>query len=167
MITERIAIGLVVARRKLSGPWASHRWLAVAVLAAPPGAAAWTRLPGEPGDETFYAGAFEIALHAGDTAYYRDNLESGRPSVWAALRPGAGDRVEVAGLSVDPYEGESMALVEGDAVEALAMPAELARRVAAFVAAHHVERAFFKRERKRADPEALARRAPIAPDDDE
>jgi hypothetical protein len=60
-----------------------------------------------------------------------------------------------------------MALVEGDAVEALAMPAEVVRRVAAFVAAHHVEREFFKRERKRADPEALARRARVAPDDDE
>jgi hypothetical protein len=31
----------------------------------------------------------------------------------------------------------------------------------AFVAEHHVERPFYKRERDRPDPEALARRGPM------
>jgi hypothetical protein len=36
--------------------------------------------------------------------------------------------------------------------------------IEAFVAEHHVERPFVKRQRDRADPEALARRAPIEKD---
>ena len=39
--------------------------------------------------------------------------------------------------------------------------AEIQQRLAAFVTAHHVERPFVKRERDRADPEAMARGAPI------
>jgi hypothetical protein len=163
---ERVPVGLVVARRKVEHAWITHRWIPIAVLPAPAEAAPWTRLPGDAGDESFYAGAFEIALHAGDTAHYRDNLASGRPAVWIALRPIEDDAVEVAALSVDPYEGEAMAETPGDVVEAVAMPDAVAARVAAFVAAHHVEREFFKRERRRADPEALARGRRAADDDE-
>jgi hypothetical protein len=40
------------------------------------------------------------------------------------------------------------------------MPPGLLAATADFVARHHVERAFHKRKRDRADPEALARRGP-------
>ena len=40
------------------------------------------------------------------------------------------------------------------------MPLEVQERLAAFVEAHHVERPFVKRKRDRADPEAMATRAP-------
>jgi hypothetical protein len=38
------------------------------------------------------------------------------------------------------------------------MPDALREAIESFVAEHHVEREFVKRERRRADPEALARR---------
>ena len=41
------------------------------------------------------------------------------------------------------------------------MPEAVQAWVAAFVAEHHVEQPFQKRERDRADPEALARRSPM------
>jgi hypothetical protein len=41
------------------------------------------------------------------------------------------------------------------------MPEPVREVVEAFVAEHHVERPFYKRKRDRADPEALARRAPM------
>jgi hypothetical protein len=44
----------------------------------------------------------------------------------------------------------------------VAMPAPVRTAIEAFVAEHHVERPFHKRERSRADPEALARRSPLA-----
>jgi hypothetical protein len=44
------------------------------------------------------------------------------------------------------------------------MPPAVREIVEAFVAEHHVERPFVKRKRDRADPQALARRAPIAKD---
>jgi hypothetical protein len=41
------------------------------------------------------------------------------------------------------------------------MPDEVADALAQFVTEHHIERIFYKRKRKDADPEALARRAPV------
>jgi hypothetical protein len=48
------------------------------------------------------------------------------------------------------------------------MPATIAGQLREFFAAHHVERVFFKRERKRADPESMGRRSRVgtAPDED-
>ena len=43
-------------------------------------------------------------------------------------------------------------------VEAVPMPEVLHRAIESFIVEHHVERGFVKRERRYADPEALARR---------
>jgi hypothetical protein len=48
----------------------------------------------------------------------------------------------------------------GGIVEAVPMPAELQRWIAAFVDTFHVERPFFKRRRDRPDPDSLGRREP-------
>lgn len=154
---NRFEVGVIVARRRLKGPWASHAWLPVAALPAAPAAAPWTRLSESADEETFFAGAFELSLHPAETAHYRDNLVSGRPSLWVALRADGEDSYAIAAVTADPYEGESMAEGIGEVVEAVPMPAEIQARLAAFVAAFHVERRFEKRKRDRADPEALAR----------
>ena len=67
-------------------------------------------------------------------------------------------------MTADPAEGEAFTQTGDDLVEAVPMPQAVLEVVAAFVADHHVERPFVKRERSRADPQALARRAPIAKD---
>lgn len=156
-------VGVVVVRRRLKGPWASHAWLPYAVLPEVPAAAPWTSL-GQNGqdseDELFFAGALEVALHPGATSHYRDNLALEVPSVWVALRPVAGGDVEAAAVTVDPYEGEAMAGGMDEIVDQVAMPAELRARLAAYVEVFHVERPFVKRQRDRADPEALARHRP-------
>jgi uncharacterized protein DUF3305 len=83
----RIAVGVVVERRKSASPWIDVVWRPTGVLAGAPDAAPWTTL--EAGDEraSFYAGAAEIALYRTETGHYRDNLNSGRPSLWVSLRP--------------------------------------------------------------------------------
>ncbi|KQT14643.1 molybdopterin-guanine dinucleotide biosynthesis protein A [Methylobacterium sp. Leaf399] len=154
---HRFAVGIIVVRRKLKGIWASHAWLPVAALPAIPATAPWTRLAVSEEEETFYAGAYEVALHPSETSHYRDNLVSGRPSLWVALRQVAEDSYEVAAVTADPYEGESMAEGIGEVVEAVPMPAEIQAKLAQFFEAFHVERVFHKRKRDRADPEALAR----------
>ena len=55
----------------------------------------------------------------------------------------------------------------GDLVEAVPMPDAVRATVEGFVVEHHIERPFHKRERDRADPEALARRGPRFRNDDE
>lgn len=164
-IPDRTPIGVVAQRRKLSNPWADHAWAPSAVLAAPPPLAPWTRMRAEERVETYYAGAAELRLYPGETAHYRDNLTSGRPSIWASLRPVVGEDHELGPVSADPYEGEAMAEAMGMVVEAVPMPAEIAAWIEAFVAAHHVERPFLKRQRDRADPDALGRRRRAGPEE--
>ncbi len=160
MSVDHIEVGVIVAKRKLKSPWADHAFVPHSVLAAAPAAAPWTRIGADGDDELFYAGAFEVSLHRSATAHYRDNLGSGRPSLWVSLRPIGGDEHEVAAVTADPYEGEALAEAIGVIVEPVPMPAEVQARVAAFFEAFHVERPFFKRKRDRANPESLARNPP-------
>ena len=80
MAEERLEVGVLIARRKLKGPWADFAWLPHAVLPAAPATPPGTRLSAGEEDEIYYAGAFEVSLHVSETAHYRDNLTSGRPS---------------------------------------------------------------------------------------
>jgi hypothetical protein len=155
---DHFEVGVVVAKRRLNGPWATHSWLPQAVLPAAPETPPWTLLRSSEDEELFYAGACTVTLARSDTAHYRDNLTSGRPSLWVALRPIGGDEYEVSTVTADPYEGEGMAEGVGEIIEAVPMPAEVQAKVAAFFDAFHVERQFFKRKRDRADPNALAHR---------
>jgi uncharacterized protein DUF3305 len=157
-IARRFGVGVIVARRRLRGPWSGEIWLARAVLPATPATAPGTPLGSGDDEDLFYAGPAEIALHASATAHYRDNLSAARPSLWVALRPAGADAVAVVAVTADPYEGEAMAEAFGETVEAVPLPDEIAAGVAAFVEAFHVERPFLKRERDRADPDALGRR---------
>jgi hypothetical protein len=157
-------IGVIVEKRRLKGPWASHAWLPVAALPAAPAAEPWTKLSEDGDAETFFAGAFQVELHPAETSHYRDNLLMEPPSLWILLRPD-GESCSVAAVTADPYEGEAMAEGNGEVVEAVPMPQELQGKVLAFVEAFHVERKFEKRKRDRADPEALARGGPGRPGD--
>ena len=157
MSEDRFEIGVVVTKRKLKGPWASHAWLPTSALPAVPAAAPWTRLTADENAETFYAGSCEVSLHDSATSHYRDNLMSGNPSLWVSLRHQGGDDYELASVTADPYEGEALAGAIGEIVEPVPMPNEIQARVEAFFDAFHKERVFVKRKRDRADPEALAR----------
>ena len=85
----------------------------------------------------------------------------GRRPLWVALRAtDAEPPFTVAAVTADPAEGESLTETATDMVEQVPMPEAIRQLVAAFVAEHHVEQPFVKRKRDRADPEALARRAP-------
>jgi hypothetical protein len=99
-------------------------------------------------------------LWSGDASHHRDNLASGRPSVWVALRGTDPARAEVIAVTVDPYEGEGLASDPELIVEAVPMPEAVARAVAAFAEAHFVDMPFKKRKRAPADPNAMEARAP-------
>ena len=111
---------------------------------------------------TFYAGPAEIDLYRTETGNYRNNLASAAPVLWVALRStGVDPPYEILAVTADPAEGEALTESGNDLVDVVPMPPSLHEIIAAFVAEHHVERPFYKRQRDRADPEALARRAPI------
>lgn len=146
-------VALAVERRELSGPWGGVAWRPVAVLPAGAAAAPWTPLASGEASTTFFAGEIGIELHSAETGSYRDNLATGEPLLWAVLRdspdpPG----VRVMMLTADPAEGEAMTEAGSNVVETVPMPVWLAEQVRDFVAQHHVERPFIKRQRDRGEP---------------
>jgi hypothetical protein len=159
MVSETISVGVIVERRPLKSRWAEHAWLPVGVLAGAASAAPWTPLEAGERGERYYAGTLDVTLFSSDTGMYRDNLYSGRPSLWVVMTSAdAPPGVALKAVTADPAEGEAYTGPGTEIVEQLPMPPEIVERVAAFVAAHHVERPFVKRKRDRADPEALAAR---------
>jgi len=155
----RIPVGVVVERRETSSPWASYIWRGIAVLPDNPDMSMWTVLREQDGATLFYAGAATIDLYRSETERYRDNLASGAPSVWIVLSPSEGAWPYVlAAVTADPAEGEAFTEAGANLVEAVTMPEVLRGMIEDFVATHHVEREFVKRQRDRANPEALARR---------
>lgn len=155
----RIPVGVVVERRKADSPWVDFVWRGVAVLPDEPDTKPWTVLRERDGTTLFYAGSATVDLYPSETARYRDNLASGSPSIWTVLSPAEGVwPYSVAAATADPAEGEAFTGAGANLVEAVPMPEMLREAIESFIAEHHVEREFFKRERRRADPEALARR---------
>jgi len=161
-----IPVGVLVERSKSSNPWAEFYWRATGVLAGQPDTPAWTLLSDDGQRATFYAGTADVALYTTETGFYRDNLNSGAPGLWVALRAANGDPpFTVAAVTADPAEGESFTEAGTELVEQVPMPPSIQQVVAEFVAEHHVERPFLKRKRDRANPEALARRGRASGDD--
>ncbi|MGX1320093.1 hypothetical protein AB7M17_003546 [Bradyrhizobium sp. USDA 377] len=155
----RIPVGIVVERHKADSPWTDFVWRAVAVLPDEPDTKPWTVLRQDGGGTLFYAGSAMVDLYSSETARYRDNLASGSPSIWTVLSPAEGVwPYSVAAATADPAEGEAFTEAGANLVEAVPMPEVLREQIESFVAEHHVEREFFKRKRRQADPEALARR---------
>jgi hypothetical protein len=164
----RIPVGVVVERRKAASRWIDFTWRPTMVLPGQPVAAPWTILASEAEAVSFYAGSTEIGLYRMEAGRYRDNLASGAPALWVALRPtGAEPPYELLAVTADPSEGESFTQAGDDLVGAVPMPAPVRQILEAFVAEHHVEQVFHKRKRDRADPEALARRGRVNKDRDE
>ena len=156
---QSIQVGVVVERRKAASEWIDYLWRPVAVLPGAPEAKPWTVLREDKETVTYYAGTAVIELHRTETTNYRDNLASPSPGLWVVLRQTETEPpYKVFAVTADPAEGEAMTEAGSDLVEQVAMPAPIGAMIEAFVAEHHVERTFFKRERSRADPEAMARR---------
>jgi len=141
-------VGVVVERLKATSPWLDYVWRPASVLSGVPAAEPWTPL-GAVGDTTaFFAGTATVALYRTETANYIANLGSGAPQLWVVLRPtDAQPPYEVLAVTADPAEGEAFTEAGNDLVESVPMPADIRDALEAFIAEHHVERTFFKRQR--------------------
>lgn len=158
----RIPVGVVVARHKAASQWTDFTWRPVAVLPGQPEAPAWTVLTETDESATFYAGRADVQLHGSETANYRDNLSTGEPQLWVVLRPtGTEPPFEVVCVTADGSEGEGFMSAGDDIVDCVPMPDAIWDAIDAFIAAHHIDHPFYKRERNRANPDALGRRGRV------
>jgi hypothetical protein len=156
----RIPVGVLVERRVAASPWIDHVWNPVAVLAGEPETPPWTRVSEREGVVTFFAGIAAVELYVSETANYRDNLVSEAARLWVVLRAtGVEPPYDLLTVTADPAEGEGYTAAGSDLVDAVPMPESVREAVEAFVVEHHVERAFYKRQRVEADPNARGQRA--------
>jgi hypothetical protein len=155
----RIAVGVVVERRKARSMWVDFLWRPVSVFVGNASTAPWTPLGTKAETTLFYAGGAVIELHRTETANYRNNLASGAPALWVALRPASSERPhELIAVTADPAEGESFTDAGSNLVETVPMPPDVVAAVVKFIAEHHVERPFLKRRRQPTEPALAFRR---------
>lgn len=156
----RIPVGVVVERHKARSSWLDFLYRPVTVLAGVPAALPWTVIGSQGDVTTFYAGEAVIELHRTETANYRDNLTSGNPLLWVILRPADGEvGFDLLAVTADPAEGEALTGAGNDLVATVPMPLPINEIVESFVAEHHVERSFFKRQRDRSASQSPTRRS--------
>lgn len=145
-----IPVGVVVAREKVDSPWQEYIWRPVGVFLNAPEVGEWRELRKGADFVHYHAATMPIELHAKETLGYQANLAEGEPMVYIVLREFS-DReppVEIALVTASAYEGQAYGY-SGDAemVGCVPMPEQLARLLEAFVAEHHVEEPFIKRQR--------------------
>jgi hypothetical protein len=146
----KIPVGVVVERHKATSPWLDFVWRPVSVLSGIPSAEPWTPLGSAGATAIFFAGTATITLYRTETGNYIDNLESGSPKLWVLLQAAGGEHpYELTAVTADPAEGEAFTEAGNDLVDSVPMPADIRDTVEAFVAEHHVERPFMKRQRDR------------------
>jgi hypothetical protein len=110
----------------------------------------------------FYAGEAAIELHRTETANYRQNLSSETPALWVVLRPtpanAASPAFDILMVTADPSEGEALTDAGNDLVATVPMPVSIIETIDGFIAEHHVDRPFEKRQRDRGEPQNPAHR---------
>ena len=159
-LCERRPLGLVVDWHRRGQPWASEQWTVTDVLHGTPLVEPWAVLAEGPGWCRYFAGSIMLDLFVGATAEYRRNLTSSRPALYVILRRvSAAPGIAVHGITVDAGEVEVHADSGNDLIEAAPLPPFLADWVQAFVDRHHVERLAYRRQRDRADLDALGSRS--------
>lgn len=148
----QIPVGVVVERRKARSEWIDFLWRPVSVLPGTPSADPWTPLAADGETVLFFAGEATVELHRTETANYRENLASGSPALWVALCPiSSGQPYGILAVTADPAEGEAFTDAGSNIVEAVPMPPEVVDTIVQFIARHHVERTFKKRNRQASD----------------
>ena len=144
-----ISLGVVIARDKIDHPWQEHAWRPVSVFLNAPEIGSWRELRRDLTSVHYHAATLPLELHAKETIGYVANLDTGSPLVYVVLRPtSAGDTpMQVAVITASPYDAEVYGYDGSEIVGGVAMPEPLVELLEAFVAEHHVEEPFVKRQR--------------------
>ena len=152
-------VGVVLERRVLADPWRDHVWHAVEVVPGAPADISWRELGKDERATRYLAATLPIEIHRTDTANYRINLTGAAPRVFVILRPDPentpGREMRPYLATVCPFEAGSFGQGGDETVDSLPMPDEVRAWVEDFVARHHVEKPFVKRQRDRASPDKL------------
>ena len=145
-----IPVGVVVACEEIDNQWLEDRWRPLAVVLNPPQFADWTEIARGDGFVHYHAATQQLEFHRKETASYVANIESGEPSIYVVLRydPEATPPRSVLLATASPYEAQAYGESGQEVIEPVPMPAPLVEMLKRFVAEHHVEEKFVKRQRQ-------------------
>lgn len=147
-----IPLGVVVARERIDHPWQDYRWRPVSVFLDAPPVEGWRELRRGAGFVHYHAATLLLDLHRKETTSYQVNLANGLPSVYVVLREREGESetpMEVHLVTASPFEAQAYDGSGFEIVERVEMPDRLVALVERFIAEHHVEESFAKRQRAR------------------
>ncbi|GAB4385222.1 DUF3305 domain-containing protein [Albidovulum sp.] len=145
-----IPLGIVVRRTPGVTRWAKWAWSVAGIL---PGAgpARWQELRREGEAAEYHAATLPLELWSSDTDAYLEMLNGNPPSVCVILHedsaPGARMPWRPALVTVSAHDTLNCGDAEGYLIELVPMPPSLIAWVRDFVAAHHRETPFVKRQR--------------------
>jgi hypothetical protein len=148
-----LPVGVVVAQEKIDHPWQEYRWRPVSVFLNAPEVTEWRELWRGDGFVHYHAATLPLELHRKETSAYRANLATGEPAVYVVLRddPGSSSNwpVSVHLVTASPFEAQAYGESGLEIIELVPMPEPLVELVEEFIAVHHVEEPFVKRQRQR------------------
>ena len=146
-----IPLGVVIAREKIDHPWQEYAWRPVSVFLGAPDIGDWRELRRDATAVHYHAATLPLELHPKEAMGYAANLETGAPLVYVVLREGgdSGKPIDVGVVTASPYDAEVYGYDGSEIVGTVAMPEPLVELLEAFVAEHHVEERFVKRQRQR------------------
>ena len=146
-----IPLGVVIAREKIDHPWQEYAWRPVSVFLGAPEIGDWRELRRDATAVHYHAATLPLELHPKEAMGYAANLETGAPLVYVVLREGgdSGKPIDVGLVTASPYDAEVYGYDSSEIVGTVAMPEPLVELLEAFVAEHHVEERFVKRQRQK------------------
>lgn len=155
--TDSMPVGVVVERRTLDNPWQDHEWVPVEVVPGAGSVGEWIELGRGDGWVRYLIGTAPLELHRKDTESYKVNLSNEPPQVFVLLRrdddPDAEHEIQLFLVTASPFDAQDYLDTEDDGMLGVPMPDDVAAWVQAFVDRHHVDEPFYKRKRKRYDPD--------------
>jgi Protein of unknown function (DUF3305) len=165
--TLKVPLGVVVARERLDNPWQDVSWRPSDVFLGAEPITEWRRLRDDGRVAHYHIATLDLELHPKETAGYLVNLENGPPSVYVVLRYGSDTATDSANgtasdpasktgtdnpihvhlITASPFDVQAYGHNGDEIIAGVDMPDLLAALFREFVAEHHVEEAFVKRQR--------------------
>lgn len=148
---EAMPVGIIVQKRRIDHPWQEWSWEPVGVLPWAEEGVRWRLLTEEPDRIRYHAATMMVHLYRSDTEAYIANLETDLPSIYVGLRegePGSDEwDYEPSFVTLSPYETQDRMDSAEEIIERLELPSAMLEWLEAFVATHHQDSAFVKRQR--------------------
>lgn len=154
---ESMPVGVVVVRQEIDNPWQDHVWQPVEVLPGAPPVEGWKELARGDGWVQYHAGTLALELFRKETEAYKINLEGEKPVVYVVLSEREDDDDDfpyaLRRVTVSPFEAQDYLDADDAIVEPIRMPEQVVAWIDAFIAEHHTEETFKKRQRDEVDVE--------------